>query len=153
MIPFLGKFLHTVDEKGRTNVPSKHRDVLKGEPTPHLVLTKGLDGCLFLLPLSAWEKFQARLDQEEFQSEAEARYFEREFLEDGDVLVPDAQGRIQIAKELRSYAHIEREALIVGVRTRIEIWSPAVYGDYKAKAKQESPKSLEQLAGAYWRRH
>ncbi len=151
MIPFLGKYRHAVDEKGRTNVPSKHRDVLKLEPSPHLVLTKGLDGCLYLLPLTTWQKLQARLEREEFQSERQARYFERMLIEDGDVQVPDAQGRIQLSKELRAFAKIDREVLIYGVGTRMEIWSPEVFDEYMA-AGRKFAGSLEELASNYFRR-
>jgi MraZ protein len=151
VIPFLGKHRYAVDEKGRTNVPSKHRDALKFEPSPHLVLTKGLDGCLYLLPLSTWQKLQARLEQEEFQSERQARYFERMLFEDGDVQVPDAQGRIQLSKELRAFARIGREVLIYGVGTRMEIWSPEVFDEFMAAGRRFAG-SLEELASNYFRR-
>jgi MraZ protein len=151
VIPFLGKYQYAVDEKGRTNVPSKHRDVLKLEPSPHLVLTKGLDGCLYLLPLTTWQKLQSRMEQEEFQSERQARYFERMLFEDGDVQVPDAQGRIQLSKELRAFARIKREVLIYGVGTRMEIWAPDVFDEYMAAGRRFAG-SLEELASSYFRR-
>jgi len=152
VIPFLGKFIHAVDEKGRTNVPSKFRDILKHEKTQHLILIKGLDGCLFLLPLAGWTRFEERLEQEHFQSDAEARHFERELLDEGDVLIPDAQGRIQIPKELRAFAHIDAQALFLGMRNRIEVWSADVYASYKENARRQSSKTLEELASSYWRR-
>lgn len=151
MIPFLGKYQYAVDEKGRTNVPAKHRDVLKLEPSQHLVLMKGLDGCLYLLPLSSWQKLQTRLEQEEFQSERQARFFERVLFEDGDVQVPDAQGRIQISKELRAFAGIKREALIYGAGTRMEIWAPNEFEEYMAAGRRFAG-SIEELASNYFRR-
>jgi MraZ protein len=151
VIPFLGKYRYTADEKGRFNVPAKQRDVLKLEPSPHLVLIKGMDGCLYLLPLTTWQKLQARLEQEEFQSERQARFFERTLFEDGDVQVPDAQGRIQLSKELRAFAKIDREVLIYGVGSRIEIWSPEVFDEYMSAGRRFAG-SLEELAGNYFRR-
>jgi transcriptional regulator MraZ len=151
VIPFLGKYRYAVDEKGRFNVPSKHRDALKGQPSPHLVVMKGLDGCLTLLPLSAWRNLQGSMTQAEFNPEREDRLFERLLIEDGDVQVPDAQGRIQLSKELRAAAKIEREVLIFGVGSRIEIWAPDEFDAYMAAGRRFAG-SLEEMAKDYFRR-
>jgi len=151
VIPFLGKHRYTVDEKGRCNVPSKHRAALKFQSSPHLVLTKGLDGCLYLLPLSTWAKLQARLEQEDFHPERQDRFFERLLIEDADVQLPDAQGRIQLSKELRAFAKIDREVLIYGVGSRIEIWSPDQFDEYMSAGRRFAG-SLEEMAKDYFRR-
>lgn len=147
--PLLGKAVHAVDDKGRTNVPSQYREiVLKSESTLDMVLMKWFEGCLVLLPMTEWERFQSWFDQEEFQSEEDARWFERELFHDGSVVTPDAQGRIQIPKELRDFAQIGREAVFLGVRTRIELWSPQRLEDYRVKGR-EANKSIEELAKRY----
>jgi MraZ protein len=150
--PFLGKAVHAVDDKGRTNVPSSFREILlKRESTLEMVLMKGFDGCLYMLPLSEWERFQGWFDQEEFESEEDARWFERELLLDGTVVLPDAQGRVQIPKELRDFADIGKEALFLGVRNRIELWSPLRFQDYRTK-ERDAKKTLEDMAKSYRRR-
>jgi MraZ protein len=150
--PYLGRDKHAVDDKGRTNVPSQYREiVLKSQPTLEMVLMKGFEGCLVLLPMSEWEKFQSWFDQEEFQSEEDARWFERELFLDASVVTPDAQGRIQIPKELRDFAQIAKETLFLGVRTRIELWSPQRFEEYRARGR-DANRSLEDLAKRYRRR-
>jgi len=150
VIPFVGTFIHAMDRKGRTNVPAKHREIMKLANATHLILIRGFDGCLFLLPPSTWEKFQARFEREEFQSEREARYFERLMLHDADVQKPDAQGRIQINQGLRDFASLEREVLIYGANTRIELWSPRLFQEYQASGKKSSG-TIEELASSYFR--
>ena len=113
-----GEFNHSIDSKGRLIIPSKLRDSL-GE---HFVITKGMDGCLFLYPENEWEAFEDKLRTLPLTNK-KAREFKRFFLGsavDGEI---DTQGRILISTSLRTYANLDKEVVLAGVLDKVEIWS------------------------------
>lgn len=113
-----GEFNHSIDSKGRLIIPSKLRDSL-GE---HFVITKGMDGCLFLYPENEWEAFEEKLRTLPLTNK-KARDFKRFFLGsavDGEV---DKQGRVLLSSSLRTYAGLEKEVVLAGVLDKVEIWS------------------------------
>ena len=113
-----GEFNHSIDSKGRLIIPSKLRDSL-GE---HFVITKGMDGCLFLYPENEWEAFEAKLRTLPLTNK-KARDFKRFFLGsavDGEI---DKQGRVLLSSSLRTYAGLEKEVVLAGVLDKVEIWS------------------------------
>lgn len=115
---FMGEYSHTIDAKGRLIVPSKFRDRLGSE----FVVTKGLDGCLFVYPNEEWEKIE-----EKFQgiplTTKDARKFSRFFFAGAAVCEVDKQGRILLPQVLREFADLQKDVVLVGVLSRIEIWS------------------------------
>ncbi|WP_461812273.1 division/cell wall cluster transcriptional repressor MraZ [Faecalimonas sp.] len=116
----MGEFNHSIDAKGRLIIPSKFREEL-GE---NFVITKGLDGCLFLYPDSGWKIFEEKLRTLPLTSK-DARIFTRFFLGsavDGGL---DKQGRVLISSALRNFADLEKEVVLVGVLDRVEIWDKA----------------------------
>ena len=113
-----GEFNHSIDSKGRLIIPSKLRDSL-GE---HFVITKGMDGCLFLYPENEWEAFEKKLRTLPLTNK-KARDFKRFFLGsavDGEI---DKQGRVLLSSSLRTYAGLEKEVVLAGVLDKVEIWS------------------------------
>lgn len=115
-----GEFNHSIDAKGRLIIPSKFRENL-GE---NFVITKGLDGCLFLYPDSEWKIFEEKLRTLPLTNK-DARIFTRFFLGsavDGGL---DKQGRVLISSALRNFANLEKEVVLVGVLDRVEIWDKA----------------------------
>ena len=113
-----GEFNHSIDSKGRLIIPSKLRDSL-GE---HFVITKGMDGCLFVYPENEWEAFEEKLRTLPLTNK-KARDFKRFFLGsavDGEI---DKQGRVLISSSLRTYASLEKEVVLAGVLDKVEIWS------------------------------
>ena len=115
-----GEFNHSIDAKGRLIIPSKFRENL-GE---NFVITKGLDGCLFLYPDNEWKTFEDKLRTLPLTNK-DARIFTRFFLGsavDGGL---DKQGRVLISSALRNFAHLEKEVVLVGVLDRVEIWDKA----------------------------
>ena len=115
-----GQFNHSIDAKGRLIIPSKFRENL-GE---NFVITKGLDGCLFLYPDSEWKIFEEKLRTLPLTNK-DARIFTRFFLGsavDGGL---DKQGRVLISSALRNFADLEKEVVLVGVLDRVEIWDKA----------------------------
>ncbi len=115
---FMGEYNHTVDAKGRIIVPSRFREQLGDE----FVVTKGLDGCLFVYENSEWKNLEEKLHTLPLTN-ANARKFTRFFLAGATSCEVDKQGRILLPAVLREFAHIDKEAVLVGVGSRIEIWS------------------------------
>ena len=115
---FIGEYNHTIDTKGRLIVPSKFRESLGDE----FVVTKGLDGCLFVYPMEEWAVFTDTLKDLPL-TKKDARQFSRFFLAGAALCEVDKQGRILIPAVLREFAGLEKDAVLVGVSSRIEIWS------------------------------
>lgn len=115
---FMGEYNHTIDAKGRLIIPSKFREVLGDE----FVVTKGMDGCLFVYDNIAWQNFEAKLHTLPM-IDKEARQFARYFLAGAASVELDKQGRILLPAVLREFADITKDAVLIGVGDRVEIWS------------------------------
>ena len=114
---FMGEYNHTVDTKGRLIVPSKFREQLGDE----FVVTKGLDGCLFVYSKSEWENIEEKFRNVPLTTK-DARKFARFFFAGAASCEVDKQGRILLPVDLREYAGIEKDVVSVGVFNRVEIW-------------------------------
>ena len=114
---FMGEYNHTIDAKGRLIVPSKFREILGDD----FVVTKGLDGCLFVYDNEEWKLFEEKLRALPITNK-EARQFVRFFLAGATEAEVDKQGRILIPNVLREFAELIKDVVLVGVGSRIEIW-------------------------------
>lgn len=135
-----GEFNHSIDAKGRLIIPSKFRDIL-GED---FVITKGMDGCLFLYPNNEWKIFEDKLRTLPLTNK-NARTFVRFFLGsavDGGL---DKQGRVLISSALRSFAGLEKEVVLVGVLDRVEIWDKAKWDKNNAIAEEDMDDIASQM--------
>ena len=121
---FMGEYNHTIDAKGRLIIPSKFRDTLGDE----FVVTKGLDGCLFVYDNAEWSAFEEKLKSLPLTNK-DARQFVRFFLAGATLAEVDKQGRILVPANLREFAGLEKEVVLVGVASRVEIWSKARWED------------------------
>ncbi len=115
---FMSEYNHTIDTKGRLIIPSKFRDQLGDE----FVVTKGMDGCLFVYANEDWNVFEQKLTSLPLINK-EARKFARFFLAGAAQVEVDKQGRILLPANLRDFAGLEKDVVLVGVGSRIEIWS------------------------------
>lgn len=115
---FMGEYNHTIDTKGRLIIPSKFREAL-GDT---FVVTKGLDGCLFVYDNEEWSAFEEKLKTLPITNK-EARQFVRFFLAGAAEVEVDKQGRILVPNILREFAQISKDVVLIGVASRIEIWS------------------------------
>ena len=113
-----GEFNHSIDSKGRLIIPSKLRESL-GE---HFVITKGMDGCLFLYPDNEWKAFEEKLRALPLTNK-NARTFSRFFVAGATSCELDKQGRILVPATLREFAGLEKDVVLTGNINRIEIWS------------------------------
>ncbi len=114
----IGEYHHNIDDKNRLIIPSKFREEIGDK----FILTRGLDGCLFIYSMSNWEKITNKLKTLPF-TKKDARVFMRFFLSGANVCEFDKQGRINIASSLVDYASIKKECAIIGVNDRLEIWA------------------------------
>ena len=114
----IGEYHHNIDEKGRLIIPAKFRE----EVGSSFVVTKGLDGCLFVYSLYEWEKIVDRLKKLPF-TKKDARTFSRFFLSSATVCEFDKQGRINLVNSLIEYAGLKKECAVIGVNDRLEIWA------------------------------
>ena len=121
---FMGEYNHTIDAKGRLIIPSKFRETLGDE----FVVTKGLDGCLFVYDNKEWSAFEEKLKSLPLTNK-DARQFVRFFLAGATLAEVDKQGRILVPGPLREFAGLEKEVVLVGVASRVEIWSKARWED------------------------
>ncbi len=114
---FMGQYNHTIDSKGRLIIPSKLRDSL-GEG---FIVTRGLDGCLFIYPALEWKNIINKY--KELPDTKNRRHFMRIFLSGATTCEYDKQGRINIPGPLVEYAKLDHDCIIIGVDERLEVWS------------------------------
>ncbi len=131
---FMGQYEHSIDTKGRIIIPAKFRDNL-GES---FVVTRGLDGCLFLYPDAEWQRFVEKLQS--LPSNQNTRRMQRQFLSKAMEVALDKQGRILIPSLLREIADLEKEVVFVGMMNRVEVWDKHKLAE---QDMQEDEEALE----------
>ena len=136
----LGEHHHSVDEKGRLAIPAKFRKIL----SPGVVVTRGLDNCLFLYPLDEWGEVSERLAKLPL-NQSRPRAFARLMLAGASHAEIDSQGRILIPDYLRSFAGIKAKAVILGLHNRAEIWDEEKWQRYRVDVEKNSDEIAEQL--------
>lgn len=136
----MGEFQHSVDEKGRLIMPAKFREALGLS----FVVTKGLDNCLFVYPKSEWQQLEAKLKTLPLTN-ASARQFVRFFFSGANECELDKQGRVLLPPNLREYAKLERDCVVIGVSNRVEIWSKTEWESYSQKADESFEEIAQQI--------
>lgn len=137
---FMGEYEHTIDSKNRIIVPAKFREELGDS----FIITKGLDNCLFVYPMEEWKIIEKKIRSLPF-NRADARAFSRFFFSGASEVEMDKQGRVLIPSNLRKYASLEKEVVIIGVSSRVEIWSKEVWEDYNESTGAEFENIAEKL--------
>lgn len=137
---FIGEYSHTIDPKKRLAVPSKFRDELKKK----VVVTRGLDKCLFIYPLNVWEELAGKLGTLPV-GESSTRSFIRLMLAGAIDVDVDKQGRILIPDYLKVYAGLDKNVIIAGLYNRLEIWDEEKWNIYKSQAEKNTDETAEQL--------
>ena len=126
---FIGEYEHSLDAKGRVIMPAKFRE--EDGIGEKFIVTKGLDGCLFAYSKIEWNNFEEKLKALPLTNK-NARDFVRFFLSGAIECEIDKQGRFLIPGNLRTYATLEKEIIIIGVGTRIEIWNKDAWQKYSS---------------------
>ncbi len=122
---FMGEFHHNIDDKARIVLPSKFRDEL-GDT---FVITRGLEGCLFVYSKKEWQNIVSKLKELPF-TKKDARAFLRFFLSGAQECQADKQGRVALPTPLVLYANLKKECVVIGVNDRLEIWSEDTFSGY-----------------------
>jgi len=138
---FLGEYKHTIDEKSRLAIPSKFRASLKGG----VVVTKGLDNCLFLHSLSEWKKWAEELSNLPV-SKSDARALKRHMFGEAIDVRLDSQGRLVLPERLKRFANIKNSAVLLGLYNRLEIWDEETWEKYKTKTEKQSTNIAERMS-------
>ena len=139
---FQGASSLNLDAKGRMSVPAKHRDALLVQGEGRVTLTKHPDGCLMLFPRPEWAAFRARVAQ----LPMDAHWWRRIFLGNATELDLDSAGRILVSPELRSAAGIQREVILLGMGSHLELWDAATYATKEQAAMMQGvPDALKKF--------
>ncbi len=137
----IGEYEHSLDAKGRLIMPAKIREDI-GEK---FIVTKGLDGCLFGFSQNEWTNFEEKLKTLPLTNK-NARDFVRFFLSGAIECEIDKQGRFLIAGNLREFAGLEKEVVIIGVLNKIEIWSKEKWLKYSKEENMEADEIAEKMS-------
>lgn len=137
---FIGEYAHTIDPKKRLALPSKFR----GELGSKVVVTRGLDNCLFVYPMKVWEDIATKLGTLPV-GEASTRSFIRMMLAGAADVDVDSQGRILLPEYLKADGDLKKDVTIVGLFNRLEIWDTAQWKKYKTQAEKNTGKIAEDL--------
>ncbi|KJS14709.1 MAG: cell division protein MraZ [Peptococcaceae bacterium BRH_c4b] len=139
---FMGEFQHAIDIKGRLFMPARFREDLGDR----FVLTKGLDGCLFVYPMKEWSALELKIRSLPVTMK-DARAFSRFLFAGATDCEVDKQGRILVPANLREYAGLDKETMIIGVSSRVEIWSAARWQEYNESAAGSLEEIAEKIGG------
>ena len=139
MSGFKGSYNHTLDQKGRINLPARFRG-LPGVADSY-VITRGLNDCLYIFPTAEWEKVEQKL-RNLTQTDPNALYYLRATLANAADVQLDRQGRVTVPPKLIKLARLEKEVLINGALDKMEIWNPDTFEEYL----KECQESYEEVA-------
>lgn len=137
----IGKHYHSLESKGRLAIPPVFRTQLGSKP----IVTRGLDGCLFLVPGTTWQKLIANLRGSPLTKQ-DTREYIRLVAHDASIVRFDPQGRTLIPKVLRNYAKITKKVVIAGSLDWIEIWDEATYHQKIEKTEKQAEQVAERLS-------
>jgi len=138
---FLGRHSHNLDDKGRLALPARYREELRDG----VVITRGFDNCLLIYPMAAWAPLAERVSALSI-GDPDVRLLRRMLFANASDLLLDRQGRILVPAELRTHAGLEREAVVVGMHSFIEIWSPEGWAGQDELVERDGASIAEKLA-------
>ena len=136
----IGEYRHSLDPKKRISLPSKFRKELGKK----VVLTRGLDNCIFIYPMSQWKKISEKLSELSI-GQADSRGFNRFMLAGAIEVDVDGSGRILIPDFLKSFARLSQKVVLTGVVTRVELWNESTWKTYTKRIEQQADSLAEKL--------
>ena len=137
---FLGTHAPRLDEKGRLFLPAKYRDELSGG----VVITKGQERCLYVFPRQEFQRITDALSTAPVPAKA-VRDYGRVFFSSASDEIPDKQGRVTVPATLRSYAGLDRDCVVIGANTRLEIWDARAWDTYLAAQEDSFSEAAEEV--------
>jgi MraZ protein len=142
---FFGQHQHTIDAKGRLSIPGRYREILAQRASGILVVTKDPEQCLAIVPIEEWRQRAAKIQAIPNSVQAVRDYKRFLFSEAADCAL-DGQGRILVPPELRRYAGLERDVMLVGVDGHMEAWSLARWAAKSEQVARDLPKIVDAIA-------
>lgn len=139
---FLGTHTPRLDDKGRLALPAKFRSDLEGG----LVITKGQERCLFVFPMAEFSRITELLRTAPV-TQRSVRDYSRVFFASASHEVPDSQGRITVPAQLREYAGLQKDCVVIGANSRVEVWDSGAWQSYLAGTEQSFADAEEVLPG------
>lgn len=136
----IGEYTHNIDAKKRLSLPSKWRKELGKK----LVVTRGLDNCLFIYPLKEWEKITERIGRLPL-GQADTRGFNRFFLSGAVEVEVDTVGRILVPDFLKEFAGLATKVVLAGIHDRVEMWDENRWSEYKRRIEGQADQLAEKL--------
>jgi MraZ protein len=137
---FLGTHAPRLDEKGRLILPAKYREELAGG----VVITKGQERCLYVFPQDEFTRITEALRTAPVTAKS-VRDYSRVFFASASDELPDKQGRITVPTALRAYAGLERDCVVIGANTRLEIWDTQAWDTYLAAQEDSFAEAAEEV--------
>jgi MraZ protein len=141
---FTGQYSFNIDSKNRINIPAPLRKQFSNKDKKTFVVTRGIDSCAWIYPITEWKKIQSELQQLSSLSKTN-RIFLRNHLRHANILKYDSQGRFVLPQSLIEYASIKKEITIIGVLNKIEIWNTKLLNEID-KSDNVNDQSYDQLS-------
>jgi MraZ protein len=138
-----GEFKNTLDEKGRLSLPAR----LRAELPSSLILTRGVDTCLWLFVPEEWDDLSKKILTSTSLFQARSRLIQRRIIAPAQEVEVDKLGRISIPQSLRDWANLSKECVILGISRYAEIWDSQKYQSYLAENQSEFLSAAEELGG------
>jgi len=142
---FIGEYAYSLDSKGRVNIPAKFRQALSEDNENTFVITRGMDPCIWVYPLSQWKEIETNLRSLSSLSKIH-RTFVRNTARYASPSTYDKQGRITLTPSLIEYAGLEKDALIIGMVSKMEIWDPVQMDKTDKETIKIDPAAYDELA-------
>jgi MraZ protein len=136
----IGEYTHSLDPKKRLSLPVKFRRELGKK----VVVTRGLDNCLFVYPLKEWQRITQKVSELPL-GQADTRGFNRFFLSGAVEVDIDSVGRILVPDFLKEFANLKSKVVLAGIHDRVEIWDEGVWGEYKKRIEKQADALAEKL--------
>ncbi len=142
---FIGEYAYSLDSKGRINIPAKFRQALSKNNKNTFVISRGVDSCIYVYPLTQWQEIEKNLRNLSSLSSIN-RTFVRNTARYATPSTYDKQGRIILSPSLIQYANLDKEVLIIGMINKMEIWNPAQLNKTENETIKINPDAYDDLA-------
>ena len=142
---FTGEYAYSLDSKGRVNIPAKFRQALSEDNENTFVIARGMDPCIWVYPLAQWKEIETSLRSLSSLSKIH-RTFVRNTARYASPSTYDKQGRITLTPSLIEYAGLEKNALIIGMVNKMEIWNPVQMDKTDKETIKIDPAAYDELA-------
>ena len=140
-----GEYRYAMDEKGRLMVPAPIRKSITGNL---VVLTRGIDRCLWLFPPEEWKVVSTKLAGSSSLFLSRDRMIQRRFLAPAQEIEIDRSGRIAIPPTLRDYAGLHKDCIVLGINSYVEVWDEETYRTYETETDDQYKEAAEEIGGS-----